>query len=133
MNDAAHTLKVKKDIINQLKKDHFKYHNYINLTEYVLALPDPIHNNNGVAKDVAKKMQESGEFTYEEKGTFPEFWVEKAIRKSWKERNWFLIAVIGYILGLASPLIEKSIEQKISPIPNQSKQTTLILKHSSSS
>ncbi|CAN5752810.1 hypothetical protein BH10BAC2_BH10BAC2_07190 [soil metagenome] len=79
------TLKVKNEIIAKLKRTHFKYHNYINLTEYVLAWPDLEHNNNGVAKDVAKKLQESGEFTYKEEGTFPEFWVEKTVKKPLSE------------------------------------------------
>lgn len=42
--------------------------------------------------------------------------------KPWKERNWLLIAIGTYILGLFTPIIQKSIEQKILPQSNPTKQ-----------
>lgn len=41
-------------------------------------------------------------------------------KKSWKDRYWYIIAIGTYIIGLFTPLIQKSIEQKISQVSNQS-------------
>ena len=57
---------------------------------------------------------------------------EKAIqnlaypKKSWKDKYWLPIAIFTYVLGLFTPTIQKSIEQKIYSEPIKPKQESPI-------
>ena len=91
--EEKRVLKFKKMVIKELKKNHFKLHNRKNISEYVINYEDPNnkysdYKNNGVVKDIADKMEASGEFNKEIVGV-DEYWVVTNVIKGWTERNPF--------------------------------------------
>jgi hypothetical protein len=120
------TLRVKRVIIRKLKKEHFKYHNHINLTEYVEAYPDTRHNHNGVAKDISKKMVESGKFICIEDRTPGKiiYYIDKAVKKDWKDRYWWAVLAIGAVIGVGLDIGRQELMKKIEPQETKSQLST---------
>jgi len=73
--------------------------------------------------DVANRMQRTGKYQIQEQKNTGRWLIIPLPKKSFKERYVFIVAILTCGLGVFSPIIEKSIEQKIWPAPTQSKQT----------
>jgi hypothetical protein len=118
----------KKREIKKLIKTHFRYHNRLNLTEHLANHTNlKYKGNNGVAKDMADKMNESGLFTREVVGA-DEYWVVKNVMKGWAERNpgWdkirtgFITALFSLIVGIALFQINNQGQARIDNKQNES-------------
>jgi hypothetical protein len=129
------TLVVKNKIIRKLKKEFFIYYNILNLTEYVEAYKDIKHNHNGVAKDVCLKFKETGKFVCIEKGSPAkiEYWVEKAVKKDWKDRYWWAVLILGAIIGFGLDIARVELTKKIEQPASQSQQAIPALTDTSAS
>ena len=108
--EEKRVLKFKQMIIRELKRNHFRLHNRLNLSEYILNYKDPEnkfsdYKHNGVAKDLADKMEASGEFKKEIVGV-DEYWIIKNVIKGWAERNpgWDKVRT-GLITALFSLIV----------------------------
>lgn len=124
MNQDKKTLDVKKDIIKTIKKKHFKYHNRLNISKYVIGKADSIHNNNGVAKDICDKLKETGEYDCMEVGTNPDYWAIKIKRTSLREKYWWLLLLIGWVIGVATDIGKEWLKRKILPEQTTQLQAT---------
>ena len=108
--EEKNVFKFKEMVIRELKRNHFRLHNRLNLSEYIINYNDPKnkfadYKNNGVAKDLADKMEASGEFNKEIAGV-DQYWVVKNVIRGWAERNPVLDKVrTGFITALFSLLV----------------------------
>ena len=83
-----------------------------------------VHVSNSVLIEVLFRLEQTGKYQHQvikmkEDGS-SDFVVGN---KPWKESNWLLIAIFTYIIGVATPIVIKSIEKRILPESSQLKPT----------
>ncbi len=84
---------------------------------YIEILPDALGNKEPVYRIIYEGRVFNQLEGYEKK------WKEVR-RVSWPQRNWPIVALITFIIGLLSPIVVEYCKRKILPESNQSGKTT---------
>lgn len=98
MTDEDKTLAEKVRLIKKLEDEHFKYHHWADLNDFVAINGIEGHTNAGVAKDIMQTLIATGR--YERiKSTEDQYSVGLTPKKSWKDKYWFPLIIAGFIIG----------------------------------
>lgn len=113
-----------KDQIIKDARAYLKENYFIDLTDFVQIEKNvgKDDGNRNFVRAIAHQMRFTGK--YEVFELDDKYYLSPIPKKTWRERNWLWLAILAYFIGLLSPTISKSIEQRILPESSQSSTTT---------